>query len=567
MHSKFASSVTAVVRNLIATAMKASHHDLMTIPIVRNIVQAVLVAVIYVLLARTGFYFAHYVSQVSPVWPPSGFAVGLLFLGGYHFWPGIYLGAFLANYLADEPVWTAALIASGNTFEAVAGMVIFSRLKFSASLSRVRDVLGFIGICAVLSPVIAASVGAIGLTLAEKTTWAQFEYVWMTWWVGDATGILVLSPMILLSGQTQWRKVRPNTVLEAVILVTLLVLVTLVVFTLEISYESAHLQYVVFPFMIWAALRFSALGSVTVTFTVTLISVWLTTLEMGPFVRFSPAENLLLLQIYLWALGTTGLILGAIVTERLKLNEQLLEARDAAVAASRSKSVFLANMSHELRTPLNAVIGYTEMLQEEVTGTAFERLSRDLAKIRSAAMHLLSLLSDVLDLSKVEAGKLEMVFQKFEVYPVAEEVLETLRPLAEKNANRLELECSQDFGEMVCDPMRLKQILLNLLGNAVKFTEQGSVTLRISTEQTGAGEQVIFSIIDTGIGMNAEQISELFQKFHQVDTSTTRRHGGTGLGLVISRFLAGLMGGTISVTSAQGEGSVFTLVLPRIHAA
>ncbi len=237
---------------------------------------------------------------------------------------------------------------------------------------------------------------------------------------------------------------------------------------------------------------------------------------------------------------------------------ELLRARRDAEAANTAKSQFLASMSHELRTPLNAIIGYSEMLQEDATDRGDTTPLPDLQKIHSAGKHLLALINDVLDLSKIEAGKMQLFVETFEVAPLVEQVATTVRPLVDKNANRLEVRCAPDAGTMHSDATRVRQVLLNLLSNASKFTDHGVITLQVDR----AGPDLVFCVRDTGIGMTPEQLGRLFEAFSQAEASTAAKYGGTGLGLAISRRFCQLMGGELIVTSESGVGSTFTVHLP-----
>jgi GAF domain-containing protein/DNA-binding response OmpR family regulator/anti-sigma regulatory factor (Ser/Thr protein kinase) len=229
---------------------------------------------------------------------------------------------------------------------------------------------------------------------------------------------------------------------------------------------------------------------------------------------------------------------------------------------SRHKSEFLANMSHELRTPLNAIIGYSEMLEEEAQDLGQEAFVPDLTKINTAGKHLLELINSVLDLSKIEAGKMDLYLETFAVADTIRDIAAVIQPLAEKNRNRLDVRCASDAGSMYADLTKLRQALFNLLSNACKFTEEGVVGLTVSREAVDNVDRLVFTVSDTGIGMTPEQMDRLFQEFSQADASVTRRYGGTGLGLALSRRLARMMGGDITVESEAGRGSTFAMHVP-----
>jgi len=247
--------------------------------------------------------------------------------------------------------------------------------------------------------------------------------------------------------------------------------------------------------------------------------------------------------------------------ELADLVNKLEIARDAANEASRTKSTFLANMSHELRTPLNAIIGLTEMMVTNAARFGTEKALEPLNRVHRAGIHLLGLINQVLDLSKIEAGKLELSPESVNLAPLIDEVIGTARQLADKNNNRLVVEAEGDLGAVTVDPMRLRQILLNLLSNACKFTKAGEVALRVR-KIADRRSWIEFAVVDTGIGMTAEQQAKLFEEFSQADALTARRFGGTGLGLAITRKLARMMGGDVTVASEPGNGSVFTVRLP-----
>jgi len=253
----------------------------------------------------------------------------------------------------------------------------------------------------------------------------------------------------------------------------------------------------------------------------------------------------------------------ASANEELTRSEwELAIARDQALEANRAKSVFLANMSHELRTPMNAIIGYSEMLEEEADERGAQDLVPDLHKILSAGRHLLDLINSILDLSKIEAGKMDLYLETFQVDVVVADVVCTIKPLARKNGNALELNVDERVGTMRADLTKVRQSLFNLLSNASKFTQNGQITLGVTREAEAGTDWIVFKVSDTGIGMTEEQLSMLFQAFTQAHTSTSRSFGGTGLGLVITRQFCELMGGDVSVASEFGKGTTFTIRLP-----
>jgi two-component system NtrC family sensor kinase len=261
-------------------------------------------------------------------------------------------------------------------------------------------------------------------------------------------------------------------------------------------------------------------------------------------------------------LVTTFADQAVIAIENVRLFDEIQDKSRQLAEASQYKSQFLANMSHELRTPLNAIIGVSEMLREDAE--ALEQDTEPLNRVLGAARHLLALINDILDLSKIEAGRMELHLESFALVPLVEDVGKTIEPMATKNGNQIVIDCPRDLGTVHADQTRLRQSLLNLASNANKFTEKGTITIAAHQAQQSGRDWITFAVADTGIGMTAEQIGKLFQEFSQASSATASKYGGTGLGLAISRRFCQMMGGDITVESEPGCGSTFTIRLPRI---
>lgn len=271
--------------------------------------------------------------------------------------------------------------------------------------------------------------------------------------------------------------------------------------------------------------------------------------------RFVPIGLMLLI------VGTLTLMVTYNLSARqVRLSDQ---ARRAAEDASFQKSFFLANVSHELRTPLNAIIGYSEILTEDALEAQNKVGASDARKVTRAAHHLLALINDLLDHSKIEAGKMDLTPSQTKIEPILHDVVEALNARAKEHGNQITLACDPIIGEAMLDPMRLKQCLLNLMSNAVKFTHYGTITLSARPVDIDGVPNLRFTIKDTGIGMSAETVDKLFVPFVQANELTAQKFGGTGLGLVITRRLIEAMGGQVSVDSNEGKGSTFTLIVPR----
>jgi signal transduction histidine kinase/ActR/RegA family two-component response regulator len=496
------------------------------------------------------------------------------------------LGALLANLATGVSLATATGIAAGNTLEAAAAAFLIRRfIGFRSPFDRAQDVLKFVVIAGILSTTVSATIGSLCLCITGAAAWSSFKPIWLTWWLGDGVGALVVAPLLLTWIEKRYENWLKGRILEAALLLFSLCSVAAIIFLEGTNFPLEHLSV---PFLLWAAFRFGQRGAATAIIILSAIAVWGTTQGLGPFSRESLNESLLLLQIFIAAMTATALVLAAVVTERKraeeeqerlltrekaarkeaeqaqKLSAELLQreqvARAEAEVANRAKDQFLATISHELRTPLNAILGWAGMLRagkldDANTAQAVEIIERN-------AIAQTQLINDILDVSRIVPGKLRLDVRPVELSSILQAAIDVIRPAA--NAKEITLQVTLDprAGPVSGDPDRLQQIVWNLLSNAVKFTPRGG---RVDVRLEGLSSQIEIAVTDTGIGINADFLPHVFDSFRQADSSYTRAHGGLGLGLAIARQLVELHGGTVEALSpGEGEGATFKVRLPLI---
>jgi signal transduction histidine kinase/CheY-like chemotaxis protein len=521
---------------------------------------AVAVGIAYFLAAQLSLALLTKPEGVAVFWPAAGVSAGVLIALGPRARLSVAAGAMaatiVANLMGDRNIWSTIVFALCNAGEAVlTAWLIENYLGPSFNLGRLRSVLGLVA-----AALVGTAASGIGGALAFKlfhSSEVPFLTTWQHWVESDALGIIAVAPLVIEISAAMRERLSRNELIEGILAAAALTLMS----AFAIFLPSKLLATVVpvallFPPLLWLAARCRPVFAAAAAFVVCLLIVWTTTFSIGFFGNpdLPMAERVLAAQASIVLVTLGALVLAALFAEIRDKSQQL-------EIASEHKSQFLANMSHELRTPLNAIIGYSEILQEDVKDLGHGQLGSDLKKIENAGRHLLGLINDILDLSKIEAGRMDVYLEDVELAVLLDEVRSIITPLTEKGGNTLDFRMSADLGSMRTDRTKIKQSLLNVLSNANKFTENGRITLAI--ERIAASRPTVrFVISDTGIGMDEEQLGRLFQAFRQADVSTTKKFGGTGLGLAITQHFCQLLGGEITVTSRRGEGSTFTIILP-----
>jgi signal transduction histidine kinase len=522
-----------------------------------------ILTVVYFIAGKLGLMLASLHASASPVWPPAGIALATLLLLSYRVWPAIFMGAFLVNFTTAGDVATSFAIATGNTLEALVGAWLVNRFADGTkAFGRPQDVFKF-AIAAAISTVISPAFGVTSLALAGFADWTNYGAIWLTWWLGDATGDLVVAPLVLLWSIPSKRRWKKKEAAEVGALLLLLVLLSGIVFGggLDISSRNYPIAFVCGPVVIWTAFRFSQRETATGIFILSAIAVWGTLHGFGPFVRATENQSLLALQSWVAVLTITAMALSAGMAERRRIQEELQQQKSVVEAANRTKDHFLAMLSHELRTPLTPVISALESLETEPAQTEDTRSA--LAMIRRNVELETQLIDDLLDFTRIAKDKMQLRFVPVDVHFALSNVVEICRAEAEFKRLHVYLNLRANTHYVAADAAKFQQIIWNLLKNAIKFTpEDGEIIISSSNPSP---ELLSIGVRDTGIGMESEVMRRIFDPFEQGNRSFERRFGGLGLGLAISKSLAQAHGGTLTVQSeGPDRGSTFILSMQTL---
>ena len=523
-------------------------------------------ALIYFIAGKLALRLAFLHASASPVWPPAGIALAALLVLGFRVWPAIFVAAFLANLTTLGNILTSLGIASGNTLEALCGAWLVNRFAGGARVfDRPQDVFKF-ALAALIGTTVSPTFGVSSLAVGGFAQWSSYWPIWLTWWLGDASGVLVIAPLLLLwSVPVAQRTWNQKQVLEVSALLLLLVVLAETVFGgwLPISARNYPISFICGPIVIWTAFRFTPRETATGIFILSAIAIWGTLHGFGPFILQSENQSLLMLQSWTAALTITAMAIAAAITERNRTQVALEQQKDAVEAANRTKDNFLAMLSHELRTPLTPVMAALDTL--EADGSRSSGSKNSLAMIRRNVELESQLIDDLLDLTRIAKDKLQLRFGPLDSHEVINNVVEICRPQAQARNLTLQLNLRAGTHHVLGDAAKYQQIVWNLLKNAIKFTaENGEITISSSNPEP---QLLAVAVHDTGIGIEPEVMNRIFDPFEQGERAFQRRYGGLGLGLAISKSLAQAHGGTL-IARSQGHdrGSTFILTMKTVPA-
>ncbi len=517
----------------------------------------------YFLAGRLGLYLASVNASASPVWPASGIAFAGLILCGIRAWPAIFVGAFFVNVTTIGNIPASLGIAIGNTLEAFIGAWLIIRYaRGSRAFDRAQDVFKF-ALAVVIACLVSPTIGATGLAIFGLANWANYGSIWMTWWLGDLAGALIVAPVLVLWGVNPRRHFDPTRDVEVGILLILITALTGAVFAgwSSLSRLNYPVAFLLGPVIVWIAFRLSQRETATGIIILAVVAIWGTLQGFGPFVRATVNESLLILQSFNVLTTVTAVALAAAMAERRRAVAAIEQQRAAVEAANRTKDNFLAMLSHELRTPLTPVIAALDTL-DPIAATS-EEAKASVAMIRRNVELESQLIDDLLDLTRIARDKLKLDFQPININDCINNVAEICRSEAAAKKIRVHLNLRAGAHFVSADAAKLQQVVWNVMKNAIKFTpENGEISVTSANPTT---QVVEVTVRDTGIGMESEVMKRIFDPFEQGDLSFQHRYGGLGLGLAISNSLAKAHGGTLVAHSdGANRGSTFTLTMNTV---
>src|SRR5947209_4081784 len=522
-----------------------------------------ILTVIYFIVGKLSLQLAFVHPSASPVWPPAGIALAALVVFGYRTWPAIFLGAFLVNVTTAGNIGTSLCIATGNTLEAVCGAWLVNQFAGGTrSFGRAHDVFKF-ALAVMVSAAVSPTFGVTSLAVGGLADWANYRAIWLTWWLGDATGALVVAPLLILwSIGPRWR-LNPKRHLEVGLLLLVLLMLGEAVFGgwFPITARNYPISFICGPIVIWMAFRFTQRETATGIFILSAIAIWGTLHGFGPFILRTENQSLVMLQSWTAALTITAMAIAAAIAERNRAQAAIEQQKDAVEAANRTKDNFLAMLSHELRTPLTPVMAALDTLESD--GPRSSESINSISMIRRNVELESQRIDDMLDLTRIAKDKLQLRFGALDVHEVINNVVEICRPEAQERSLKMHLNLRGGAHHVSGDGAKFQQIVWNLLKNAIKFTaDHGEITISSSNPEP---QLLVIAVHDTGIGIQPEIMNRIFDQFEQGESAFQRRYGGLGLGFAISKSLGQAPAGTL-IAQSEGldRGSTFILTMKTV---
>ena len=537
----------------------------------RYLLQLTILFAIYFVTARIGLSINAVSGFAAAVWPPTGIALAATYLLGYRVWPGILLAAFLVNSVTGAPALVALGIAAGNTLEALAGAYLLKRfIKFDTALERIKDVLGLVLFAALLSTCISATIGVTSLLLGKIIATSSFATTWLTWWIGDMLGVLLVAPLIFVWSNKSSVNFNPKRIVETLVVTILLLDLSGIVFRglLQNDIKPFTFGYIIFPILIWIVLRYGQRGGISSLFGMSVVAIWSTVAGASLIKDGDLSNNLLLLQTFTGITAITFMTMAAAVAERertieykQRLEERtifLVKQRSRLQALSASKDEFIALASHQLRTPATSVKQYTNMLLEDYAGKLNKGQRKLLNIANESNERQLNIIDSLLRTAQVDSGII-LENEKANLNLLITEILKDQASIFESKNQTVEFTHSIDKPIVLIDKAKFRMVLENIIDNASKYSSHSS-KIKIAVRKGKNGLEI--SIKDYGVGIKKTDLSKLFKKFSRVDNPVSIAVGGTGLGLYWAKKLIDAQGGSIDVVSELGHGSTFTITLP-----
>ncbi|HUB94207.1 MAG TPA: MASE1 domain-containing protein [Verrucomicrobiae bacterium] len=526
----------------------------------KYVTKVLLTALFYIAAAKLGLALANNVRQVTSVWPPTGIAFVILLVFGYRLWPGIIIGAFIANLFTSEPWYVAAGISIGNTLEALVGAFLIqkiAKIKPQNLINTAKNILVFVLFAACISTSVGATIGVFSLAAGGIIHWSQYGTVWATYWSGDMTGDLIFAPVLLALIYTVRRSEIRRRLPEALIMTAVTVSVGIFVFWYD-GNNRLPITYLVYPVLIWAAFRYRQAGVAMAVLVFSVAAVWGTVNGRGPFINYhSESLNLILLQVFLFVASVTSLLVAAMVSERL----DVIKALDKSEELSKAKDEFIDLASHELRTPATHVKQFISLVQEGfIKGQLNKEQKWALNQAFAGNERLLKIINDLLEVAKLDAGKVVVNDAPTDLTKLTQDVIQKQKPIMKKRKQTVSSKLPKKTVMLLGDPALLRIVITNLLDNASKYSPEGK---HVVVKLTETKDSVKLSVQDEGVGIDPRHMSKLFEKFARFDNALSVKVSGSGVGLYWAKKIIDYHGGTISVKSKLDQGTTVTVAFPR----